>query len=126
MKITISENRIEQLIFKYLDKRFEKLEKVKGKYYDIVFKYPGEEYGILGWEKSGMLWIYYKLIDNISSIIPIEKSEIQKIIGRYVEDRFNLEVRNTESGAIDSSEHVEDRFNLEVRNTQFLQNKHGS
>ena len=104
MKITISENRIEQLIFKYLDKRFEILEKVKGKYYDIVFKYPGEEYGILGWEKSGMLWIYYKLIDNISSIIPIEKSEIQKIIGRYVEDRFNLEVRNT----------------------QFLQNKHGS
>jgi tetrahydromethanopterin S-methyltransferase subunit G len=96
MKITISENRIEQLIFKYLDKIFEKLEKVKGKYYDIVFKYPGEEYGILGWEKSGMLWIYYKLIDNISSIIPIEKSEIQKIIGRYVEDRFNLEVRNTE------------------------------
>ena len=126
MKITISENRIEQLIFKYLDKRFVNLEKVKGKYSDIVFKYPGEEYGILGWEKSGMLWIYYKLIDNISSIIPIEKSEIQKIIGRYVEDRFNLEVRNTESGAIDSSEHVEDRFNLEVRNTQFLQNKHGS
>ena len=96
MKITISENRIEQLIFKYLDKKFVNLEKVKGKYYDIVFKYPGEEYGILGWEKSGMLWIYYKLIDNISSIIPIEKSEIQKIIGRYVEDRFNLEVRNTE------------------------------
>ena len=96
MKITISENRIEQLIFKYLDKKFVNLEKVKGKYYDIVFKYPGEKYGILGWEKSGMLWIYYKLIDNISSIIPIEKSEIQKIIGRYVEDRFNLEVRNTE------------------------------
>jgi hypothetical protein len=96
MKITISENRIEQLIFKYLDKRFEKLEKVKGKYYDIVFKYPGEEYGILGWEKSGMLWIYYKLINDIFSFIPIKKSEIQKIIGRYVEDRYNLEVRNTE------------------------------
>ena len=96
MKITISEDRIEQLIFKYLDKRFEKLEKIKGKYYDIVFKYPGEEYGILGWEKSGMLLIYYKLIDNISSFIPIEKSEIQKIIGRYVEDRYNLKVRNTQ------------------------------
>ena len=104
MKITISENRIEQLIFKYLDKRFEKLEKVKGESFNVVFKYPGEERGILGWEKSGSLWIYYKLIDNIFSFIPIEKSEIQKIIGRYVEDRFNLEVRNT----------------------QFLQNKHGS
>ena len=96
MKITISENRIEQLIFKYLDKRFEKLEKVKGESFIVVFKYPGEERGILGWEKSGSLWIYYKLIDNIFSFIPIEKSEIQKIIGRYVEDRYNLEVRNTE------------------------------
>ena len=95
MKITISENRIEQLIFKYLDKRFEKLEKVKGESFNIVFKYPGEEYGILGWEKSGSLWIYHKLIDNIFSFIPIEKSEIQKIIGRYVKDRYNLEVRNT-------------------------------
>ena len=96
MKITISEDRIEQLIFKYLDKRFEKLEKVKGESFNIVFKYPGEEYGILGWEKSGLLLIYYKLIDNIFSFIPIEKSEIQKIIGRYVEDRYNLKVRNTQ------------------------------
>ena len=95
MKITISENRIEQLIFKYLDKRFEILEKVKGKYYDIVFKYPGEKYGILGLEKSGKLWIFHKLIDDIFSFIPIEKPEIQKIIGRYVEDRYNLKVRNT-------------------------------
>ena len=96
MKITISENRIEQLIFKYLDKKFVNLEKVKGESFNIVFKYPGEEYGILGWEKSGMLWIYYKLINDIFSFIPIKKSEIQKIIGRYVEDRYNLEVRNTE------------------------------
>ena len=96
MKITISENRIEQLIFKYLDKKFVNLEKVKGESFNIVFKYPGEEYGILGWEKSGALWVYYKLINDIFSFIPIKKSEIQKIIGRYVEDRYNLEVRNTE------------------------------
>ena len=95
MKVIIPEKKLEEIVFKYLDKRFEKLEKVKGKYFDIDFKYPGEEYGILGWEKSGLLWIYYKLIDDIFSFIPIEKSEIQKIIGRYVKDRYNLEVRNT-------------------------------
>ena len=117
MKITISENRIEQLIFKYLDKRFEKLEKVKGESFIVVFKYPGEERGILGWEKSGSLWIYYKLIDNIFSFIPIEKSEIQKIIGRYVEDRYNLEVRNTVQLHRVNCLLVEDRYNLEVRNT---------
>ena len=95
MKITISENRLEQMIFKYLDVKFKDLKKVKGKYYDIVFKYPGEEFGILGWKKPGLLWIYYKLIDNIFSFFPIEKSEIQNIIGRYVEDRYNLKVTNT-------------------------------
>ena len=117
MKITISEDRIEQLIFKYLDKRFEILEKVKGESFNIVFKYPGEEYGILGWEKSGMLLIYYKLIDNISSFIPIEKSEIQKIIGRYVEDRYNLKVTNTLFLHIKMWISVEDRYNLKVTNT---------
>ena len=117
MKITIREDRIEQLIFKYLDKRFEKLEKVKGESFNIVFKYPGEEYGILGWDKSGSLWIYYKLIDNISSFIPIEKSEIQKIIGRYVEDRYNLKVTNTLFLHIKMWISVEDRYNLKVTNT---------
>ena len=95
MKVIIPENRLEQIIFKYLDVKFKDLKQSKGKYYDIVFKYPGEDYGTLGWEKSGSLWIYYKLINNISSFIPIEKPEIQKIIGRYVEDRYNLKVTNT-------------------------------
>ena len=95
MKVIIPENRLEQIIFKYLDVKFKDLEQSKGKYYDIVFKYPGEDYGTLEWEKSGSLWIYYKLINNISSFIPIEKYEIQKIIGRYVEDRYNLKVTNT-------------------------------
>ena len=98
MKVIIPENRLEQIIFKYLDVKFKDLEQSKGKYYDIVFKYPGEDYGTLEWEKSGSLWIYYKLINNISSFIPIEKPEIQKIIGRYVEDRYNLKVTNTNNG----------------------------
>ena len=117
MKVIIPEKKLEEIVFKYLDKRFEKLEKVKGESFNIVFKYPGEEYGILGWEKSGSLWVYHKLIDNIFSFIPIEKSEIQKIIGRYVEDRFNLKVRFTFAVNINKPFHVEDRFNLKVRFT---------
>ena len=38
-KIIITENRLEELTFKYLDKKFENLEQSKGKYYDIVFKF---------------------------------------------------------------------------------------
>jgi hypothetical protein len=95
MKVIIPENRLEQMIFKYLDVKFKDLEQVKGDYYDIVFRTPGERYGILGWDKTGDLYIYYKLIDNIFSFIPIKKTEIQKIIGRYVGSRYNLTVTDT-------------------------------
>jgi hypothetical protein len=92
MKVIIPENRLEQMIFKYLDVKFKDLEQSRGEYYDIVFKLPDEEYGIMGWDRPDTLSIYRKLIDNIFSFIPIEKTEIEKIIGRYVESRYNLEV----------------------------------
>jgi hypothetical protein len=95
MKITISENRLEQMIFKYLDVKLKDLEQVKGKHIDIVFKFPGEKIRIMGWDKSGILYVYYELIDSIFSFIPIKKSEIKNIIGRYVEDRYNLKVKDT-------------------------------
>ena len=80
------------MIFKYLDVKFKDLEQSRGEYYDIVFKLPDEEYGIMGWDRPYTLSIYRKLIDNIFSFIPIKKTEIEKIIGRYVESRYNLEV----------------------------------
>ena len=95
MKVIIPENRLEQLIFKYLDVKFKDLEQSKGGSHDIIFKIPGEEYGVLGWEKTGFLFIYGKIIDNIQSFIPLKYPEINNIIGRYVEDRYNLKVRNT-------------------------------
>ena len=95
MKVIIPENRIEQIKFKYLDVKLKDLEQSKGKYFDIVFKYPSEERGILGWEKPGELYIRYKLIDTIFQFIPIENNEIESIIGKYVENRYNLEVRRT-------------------------------
>ena len=95
MKYTINENRLEQMVFKFLDSKFENLEQVKGKYYNIIFRFPGEKYGVLGWKKSGDLGIYYEFINDIFSFFPIEKTDIKKIIGRYVEDRYNLRVINT-------------------------------
>ena len=94
MKVIIPENRIEQIIFKYLDVKLKDLEQSKGEYCDIVFRLPDEKVGILGWE-SDVLYIYHKLINNIFSFIPIEKTEIESIIGKYVENRYNLEVRDT-------------------------------
>jgi hypothetical protein len=99
MKVIIPETKLEEILFKYLDVKFKDLEQVKGYYYEIVFRFPNEKFGILGWNRPGDLYIYYKLIDNIFSFIPIEKTEIQEIIGRYVGSRYNLEVIYTESTA---------------------------
>jgi hypothetical protein len=97
MKVIIPESRLEQLIFKYLDVNFKDLEQLKGRFYPKIFKLPNEEFGIMGKEGKRLL-VNYKLTNKILSFIPIKKTEILKIIGRYVEDRYNLEVKKvTES-----------------------------
>ena len=94
MKVIIPETKLEEILFKYLDVMFKDLEQSKGVYNDIVFKIPGEEYGQLGWDRPSNLYIYWKLIENIFNFIPIEKTEIKKIIGMYVGSRYKLEVKN--------------------------------
>jgi hypothetical protein len=97
MKVIIPESRLEEIIFKYLDEKFKDLEQLKGRYYPKIFKLPNEEFGIMGKEGKRLL-VNYKLTNKILSFIPIKKTEILKIIGRYVEDRYNLEVKKvTES-----------------------------
>ena len=97
MKVIIPKSRLEQLIFKYLDVNFKDLEQIKGRIVPKIFKLPNEEFGIMGKEGKRLL-VNYKLTNKILSFIPIKKTEILKIIGRYVEDRYNLEVKKvTES-----------------------------
>lgn len=97
MKVIIPENRLEQILFKYLDVKLKDLEQLKGRFYPKIFKLPNEEFGIMGKEGKRLL-VNYKLTNKILSFIPIKKTEILKIIGRYVEDRYNLEVKKvTES-----------------------------
>ena len=97
MKVIIPENRLEEIIFKYLDVNFKDLEQIKGRIVPKIFKLPNEEFGIMGKEGKRLL-VNYKFTNKILSFIPIKKTEILKIIGRYVEDRYNLEVKKvTES-----------------------------
>ena len=94
MKYIIPQNKVDKVVFKYLDLKH--FEKKKSKYFDgIVFGYPDEEYGILGLTKNGTLYIYYKLINEISYTFGMDKSDSKSIIGRWVSNRYNLEVRNT-------------------------------
>ena len=97
MKYIITENRLNKVIFNYLDTALSGLERMKGRYYDIVFKLPNEEYGILGWKKSGDLGVYYELSDSISYLFGIDETDTQKVISNWFEDKHNLKVTNTKS-----------------------------
>ena len=96
MKYIIPENKLDKIVFKYLDLNLKGLEKRKPKSYKgIVFAYPDEKYGILGYENNGTLRIYYKLINEISSVFGLDESDSELIISRWVSDRYQLEVINT-------------------------------
>ncbi len=95
MKYIITENRLNKVIFNYLDTKLSGLERKTGIYYDVVFGFPNEKYSILGWDKSGTLKIYREFVNEISYYFGIKNSDIQKIIGEWVEDRHNLKVINT-------------------------------
>ena len=95
MKYIITENRLNDVIFKFLDVKYGALEQKKGRYTDIVFTFPGEGYGVLGLEKSGDLYVYYELSEEISNYFGLESDDSLRVIGKWVEDRYNLKVINT-------------------------------
>ena len=95
MKYIITENRLNKVIFKYLDDKLEGVEQFKGSDYDIVFKLPNEEYAMLGWEKSGTLYILYRLVDDISNLFGLDDTDAETVIGKYVENTYNLKVSHT-------------------------------
>jgi hypothetical protein len=95
MKYLITENRLNDIILKYLDTKLDGLEKKKGNYSDIVFAFPNEEVGELGWDKSGDLFIKDELIMEISNFFGIEQDNTLRIIIKWFEDKYNLKVINT-------------------------------
>jgi hypothetical protein len=97
MKYIITENRLDTVIFKFLDTEYGALEQKKGEYTDIVFHFPNEEYGVLGWEKSGVLYVYYEIRDEISNYFGLGNVDSLNVIGKWVEDRYNLKVIDTVS-----------------------------
>ena len=98
MKYIITESRLESLIFKFLDDKLEGIEIKKGDYSDIVFAFPGETYGLMGWKKPNNLFTDDLIVDDIKLMFSMNKSDAFDVIGRYVENRYNFKVRNNRSG----------------------------
>ena len=95
-------------------KRAKSFTKRKPKYYEgIVFAYPDKEYGILGWKKNGILFIYYELIDEISNWFSLEENDSEELIGRWASDRLQLEVKNTQPAVASLAVNASDRLQLD-------------
>jgi hypothetical protein len=94
MKYIITESRLENIIFKYLDDKLNGFEWRKGQYSDIVLALHGEEYGLMGWEKPGTLYVYWEIDEFIKRMFSVQESESLDVIGRYVESRYNLKVNH--------------------------------
>ena len=95
MKYIIPQDKIEKIVFKYLDLQYGDLKKIKAPYYKgFIFKKPNDDsgYGVMGWEKPNNLYVHYKLIKDISSMFSIEESDSKKIVGKWVKYRYKLKV----------------------------------
>ena len=96
MKNIIPQDKIDNVLFKYLDINLKGLEKRNAKYYEgIVYGFPDEEDSILGYRNDGTLYVYYDLIEEISNGFGLKDSDSKSLISRWVSDRLKLYVMKT-------------------------------
>jgi hypothetical protein len=98
MKYIVPQDKLDKIVFKYLDLNLRGLEKRKPRFYNgILFAFPDDDHGILGWwgDNVGELYVFYNLNWEISSTFNLIDSESLKLIGRWVSDRYKLKVTKT-------------------------------
>jgi hypothetical protein len=97
MKYIITENQIEQIIFKTLNKLYGNLEEYKTDKYPnrIFFVKDKKVYMELEMDElsSDILWVGYETIwGDLKDMFDLKSSEIKYIITKWVEDTYNLNV----------------------------------
>jgi hypothetical protein len=98
MKLIITESQknkiIEKVIFKHLDNRNYNQLDINNRIYFV--KNIGDEYADIGFNKrNDWCGISYELILFYSRMMGVEHSDIQDVIGRWVEHALQMEVKNT-------------------------------
>ena len=94
MKFSITESKLNKVIFNYLDlKHF-----IKKEINDTIYFINNidDEYVQIRYDKNdGWCFIYYKLIEEISLFFSMEESDSEQVIGKWVEDTLQMEVTYT-------------------------------
>ena len=94
MKFIITESKLENVIFKYLDNQdFVKIDKGENIYF---VNSEGDKIAKIRFNKSnGRCYINYDLVKEISSFFSMEKSDSEQVISRWVESTLQMKVSNT-------------------------------
>ena len=93
MKYIITESRLEDTIFKYLDTEFGGLESAEGKKFDLVFKSKDGDYNEFGWYESGILTMQTDVIDKLIDYFMLDMNQSVNIVGKWFQNRYNLPVK---------------------------------
>jgi hypothetical protein len=95
MKYIITKNKLNNAIFHYLDLTLKGLVKRKpNNYHGVIFAFPDEEYGLLGFTNDNDLFIYRGLIEEISIVFGIGEYDSIHTIGVWFSDRYELIVND--------------------------------
>jgi hypothetical protein len=94
MKFSITESKLNKVIFNYLNQKHFVKKEINDR---IYFLYNiDDEYAQIRYDKNdGRCFIYYKLIEEISLFFSLQLSDSEQVIGKWVEDTLQMEVTNT-------------------------------
>ena len=99
MELIITESQkgivIQKLIFKHLDKQNYNQIEIDDRIYFV--KNIGDEYADIRFDKSdGWCYISYDLISFFLMMMSVKESDIEEVIGRWVEHTLQMEVKYTQ------------------------------
>ena len=94
MKFLITENKLEQIVFKYLDNQdFIKIERIDNVYF---LNHERDGFAQIRYDKDdGTCYINYDLNKEISSFFSLENFKARILIGQWVENTLQMKVSNT-------------------------------
>jgi hypothetical protein len=101
MKFIITESQkdkiVEKFVFDYLKKQDYKLVDTNNRIFFV--KNIGDEYADIRFDKEdGWCWISYDLSSFLSMMLSTERSDIQNVIGKYVENTLQMKVTYSKWG----------------------------
>ena len=93
MIVKVTEDKLYPVFKKFMETQFKRYEWRKDEF-DSIWYIDPEGFGHLELEKNKKLWIYRGIKDKILRYIPMEKSMLQTLMSRWVEETLQVEVLN--------------------------------